>query len=166
MRAHTKTGLLVATLVLMVASSWSQSSPAQLSAATTASAAHVTQLLNGSGYQYTKKTETVWTTPFNGKSLKNFTVILAVQDDLLVTFVIVAKKANIQVTPEFMFTLLRANHSLDHVKVGLDDDGDLFVRNDSSVRILDAEEFKAEIKQVAAAADEVHEKTASFITAK
>jgi hypothetical protein len=50
--------------------------------------------------------------------------------------------------------------------VGLDSDGDIFVRCDASVRTLDAQSFKAMIDQVAAAANEVYEGVGPFLTSK
>lgn len=126
------------------------------SATTLSNASKIRQLLGSSGYEFTQKTDTVWVVPYHGKSLKNFTVILAVQDDLLVTFVNPATKAQMSLTPDFMQKLLSFNHTLDRVKIGLDADGDLFVRVDSTVRILDVEELKAVVEQVAAATDEIY----------
>jgi hypothetical protein len=128
----------------------------KISAATEASSARVTQLLQGSGYNFKSVTPTVWSIDFTGKSLTKFKVILATQDDLLVVFVTVAQKKNIPLSTDFMLKLLKFDHSLDRVKVGLDDDDDLFVRVDLSVRVLDAQEFKLNIEQLAAAANDVY----------
>ena len=124
-----------------------------------ASAARVGHLLEESGYTFKKspKSDKVWTIDFNGKSLKSFKVILATQDDLLVTFVVVASKKDMQMSSEFMIKLLKFNHTLDRVKIGIDDDGDLFVRSDVTIRVLDKKEFKENIEQVAAAANEVYD---------
>jgi hypothetical protein len=56
-----------------------------------------------------------------------------------------------------MQTLLRANSSFDRVKIGFDDDGDLVVRTDLSLRILDLQELKDNAEQVAAASNELYE---------
>jgi hypothetical protein len=121
-------------------------------------AAKVARLLERSGYKYEKPKAdaNVWKIKFTGKSLPSFDVILASQDDLLVTFVIVAQKKNLQLTPALMQKLLGYNHNIDQVKVGIDDDGDLFVRSDQHIRVLDDREFKDIVEQVAAAADEVY----------
>ncbi len=50
---------------------------------------------------------------------------------------------------------MKFNHHVDRVKIGLDDDGDTFVRVDLSLRLLDAQEFKLNVEQVAAGADEL-----------
>jgi hypothetical protein len=55
-----------------------------------------------------------------------------------------------------MATLLRLNAEIDYVKVGMDDDGDAFVRIDLNARGLDQQEMKDNIEQLAAAADVVY----------
>jgi hypothetical protein len=123
-----------------------------------ASAARVGHLLEVSGYNFKQspKSDKVWVVDFKGKSLASFKVVLATQDDLLVTFVTVTEKKRLPTSSEFLAKLLKFNHSLDRVKIGIDDDGDLFVRTDVTIRVLDNQEFKLNIEQVAAAADEVY----------
>src|SRR5262249_32947938 len=81
----------------------------------------------------------------------------------LVTFVIVAKKAAIQKTPQMMDALLTANHDYDYTKIGLDKDGDMFVRIDMPLRSVDSKELKSIIDQVANASDEVYAKVARWV---
>ena len=140
------------------------SSSTAVAQTTEASSAKVAQLLHGFGTPFTQKTPAVWYMDYNGKHLKDFRVILAVEGDLLVSFVTVAPKARIQTTPDFMHKVMRLNSRLDRVKIGLDSDEDLFVRIDSSVRIMDADEFKQVIDQLAAATDDVYDDLSAFIT--
>jgi hypothetical protein len=134
-------------------------------AAVNPNATKVLQVLQASGYQFTQLRPDVWTIDRTGNSMKNIKVILSVGGDLLVIFVTVAPKARLKMTPEFMLAALRLNHSLDRVKIGIDDDGDFFVRTDSSIRVVDVAELKAQVEQVAAAANEVYEKTSSYMVA-
>jgi hypothetical protein len=67
-------------------------------------------------------------------------------------------------TPELIRALLKFNSGLDYVKVALDSDGDISVRCDSSVRVLDLQRFNEVIDQVAASANEVYEGIQSFLT--
>jgi len=125
--------------------------------------AKVGQLLKASSYDFSQKTDSVWSADFKGKSLTSFRLVVAVQDDVMVTFVTVAEKPRIPLSVDFMHKLLRFNSSLDRVKIGLDDDGDLFVRCDASVRILDGKELAAIVDQVSAAADEVYKGVANSL---
>ncbi len=132
--------------------------------------AKVTHLLEGCGHQYktyNTKDGPVWSIEeLHGASLKNVRILLATNGGVMVMGVVVAEKAHMKVTAEFMHKLLRLTHDLDRVKIGFDNDEDLFVRIESPVRLLDAQDFKAQIDQVVAAADEVYKQTSSFITAQ
>lgn len=137
--------------------------PLSVAAQEKSASVKVAQLLEESGYAYTKASPTVWTVPYQGKVLSDFKVIASTQQDILVLFVIVAEKKDIRLTPELMQKLLKMNSDLDRVKIGIDGDGDGFVRIDLSLRVLDAEEFKMNIEQVAAAADEVYAAMKPFL---
>ena len=119
-------------------------------------AAKVFRLLDASGYEYTKKSDTVWYIVKHGTNLGDFKVIGANEGDLLVVFVTVAKKDHIEMDMDLATKMLSLNNDLDQVKIGIDNDGDAFVRTDISVRILDKDAFKAVIEQVAAAAEETY----------
>jgi hypothetical protein len=130
-----------------------------------ASAGKVVQLLEEAGYSYAKAADSVWTVDFHGKALPEFKLIATTNQDLVILFVIVAEKKDIKLTPEAMLKLLRLNDNLDRVKIGIDKEGDLFVRVDLSARALDGKEFKQNLDQVAAAADEVFAAIKPFIIA-
>jgi Putative bacterial sensory transduction regulator len=120
-------------------------------------------MLKQTGYTYTTHNDTTWSIDLSRKNLGKVKVILSTGSDILVTFVIVAKKAAIQKTPQMMEALLTANHDYDYTKIGLDKDGDMFVRIDMPLRSIDATELKSTIDQVANASDEVYAKVARWI---
>jgi len=148
---------------MMLAAALAAGAGSAQNAAPSAGAAKVAQLTKASGYDFSQKTPSVWAADFEGKNLKNFRLIVAIQDDVLVTFVTVADKARMPVNIAFMRKLLRYNSTLDRVKIGYDDDGDLFVRCDASVRVLDAKEFHSIVDQVSAASDEVYKGIEEFL---
>jgi hypothetical protein len=125
----------------------------QPSAATRASAAKVLQLLKESGYTYKVISESVWTMELTRPSLGKFTVLMGVQDDQLVAGVVIAEKAKIPITVDLMHKMLTLGNDLDYVKIGLDNDGDAYVRVEVRTRLLDLVEFKSDIDQIADAAD-------------
>jgi len=151
MRSNILRGLLV-TLCVGVASqlAWAQSMG-------------MDAMLKQTGYAYNTHNPTTWLIDLTRKNLGKVRVILSTGSDILVTFVIVAKKAQIQKTPQLMDRLLTANHDYDYTKVGLDKDGDLFVRIDMPLRTVDATELKSIVDQVANASDEVYVKAATWI---
>jgi Putative bacterial sensory transduction regulator len=120
-------------------------------------------MLKQTGYPYTTHNPTTWSIDLTRKNLGKVKVILSTGSDILVTFVIVAKKAKIQKTPQLMDTLLTANHDYDYTKIGLDKDGDMFVRVDMPLRTVDAAELKSIVDQVANASDEIYAKVATWI---
>jgi hypothetical protein len=120
-------------------------------------------MLKETGYGYTTHNATTWSIDLTRKNLGKVKVILSTGSDILVTFVIVAKKAAIQKTPQMMEALLTANHDYDYTKIGLDKDGDMFVRVDTPLRTVDATELKSIVDQVANASDEVYAKVARWI---
>jgi hypothetical protein len=129
-----------------------------------ANAAKVQQLLQASGYQSKQYPPVAWTIDRTGSSLKSFRVILGVTGDMLIIGVSVAQKAKLRMTPEFVQLLLSFNNTLDRVKVGIDNDGDLFVRTETTIRIMDVQELKVQVEQVALSADKVYEKSSAFIS--
>jgi hypothetical protein len=126
-------------------------------------ATKVAQLLDQSGYTYTKHSDTAWSINRQGNYLSQFKVIIAVGSDIMVAFVIVAKKAQMNRSEDLLRTLVRQDHEYDYVKVGLDRDDDLFVRIDSNARLLDLQEFKATIEQVANTSDEIYKQVRPFL---
>jgi Putative bacterial sensory transduction regulator len=128
--------------------------------------ARIAQLLEESKYSYTKAADNVWAIAFEGKALTKFNVFATTttQQDILVVFVVVAEKKRLKVSPELTQKLLKLNEEMLRVKVGIDGEGDMFVRVDLSIRVLDSQELKTNVEQVAAAADEVFAATKSFIT--
>ncbi len=124
------------------------------------------RVLSKTGFSYTKHGASTWTTEFDKKNLGKFRVIVSVRDydAPLVTFVVVAKKANVDKTAELMDKLALANYEYDYVKIGMDNDGDMFVRIDNNLRKVDAEQMKATINQVANVSDELFGKISGSIT--
>jgi hypothetical protein len=121
------------------------------------SAAKVVNLMRADSYNYlSTKSPTVWMIPFNGDHLKNIKVVVTVKDSTMVVFVTVVENQHLPVTTDFMRTLLVQNHELDRVKVGYDREGDLSVRVDGSVRIMDAAELREIVNQVRNASDEIY----------
>jgi len=154
-------------IVAMLAFGTIQSASAQeASADTKASAGKTLKLLSASGYQFKQFNPVVWGIEFTGKNMGGFRVIVTAQEKLVVIFATIAKKDQIPLTPPALQALLHCNHSFDRVKVGLDDDGDAFVRLDVSARVLDDEEFKTNVEQLAAAVDEAYQQIKPFLKAE
>jgi len=125
--------------------------------------ANLAQLLERSGYSYKKLTENVWLVNFRGKSLEDIKVLVTSAEGLIVVGAVVAPKSSMKVTGEMMFKLLRLVHDVDRVKIGFDDDEDLFLRAEVNFKCIDVEEFKSTLTQVSAGADKVHAAIRSYL---
>ncbi len=148
--------LLHRTILSVAAVALSLCLPSPACADDTADAARIDKLIKQAGLTFEKKNESVWVIKQHGDNLGDFKEILAIGDGLLVIFVTIARDADIPRTEDLEYKMLQLNHQLDRIKVEIDDDGDAAVRADVTVRTLDTAEFKEEVHQVAASADEVY----------
>src|SRR5437763_78679 len=93
----------------------------------------VVALLEKSGHNYTKVKDGVWEINFTGDNLKEFSVRLALGDNMLVSMAKIADRKELKADPAFLTKLLELNHSLDSVKIAMSDDM-LYVRMDTHLR--------------------------------
>lgn len=77
--------------------------------------------------------------------------------DVVVVGIVIRTKANLKLSPDLAVKLLRLNHELDWVKVGIDHDGDLFVRQELHEESLTKDEFNASVMTVSTAGHKVYE---------
>ncbi|MDX2039872.1 MAG: YbjN domain-containing protein [Acidobacteriota bacterium] len=130
-----------------------------------ASASKIVQMLEDSGHTYGKSADNVWVVRFRGETLDDIRVITSGHESMLFMLVVVAEKKDFKVTPELMMKLLRLNDDYDRLKVAIDDDGDMLVRIDLSLRVTDSQEFKLNVEQISAAADEIATAIKPFMVA-
>lgn len=117
---------------------------------------NLAQILERSGYPYRKAGDNVWVVSFKGKSKPDIQVFVTSAENLIVMGTVVAAKASMKVTPELMFKLLRIVHDIDRVKIGFDDDEDLFLRAEVTNKCFDVESFKSSMDQISAGTDKVY----------
>lgn len=120
-----------------------------------ASATKIVQMLEDSGHVYGKAADNVWSVKFRGNNIDDIAVITIGHEGLLILVAVVAEKKDFKASPEMLMKLARLNDDYDRIKVGIDKDGDLFVRVDLTLRVTDSQEFKMNVEQVSAAADEI-----------
>jgi len=118
-------------------------------------------LMNGSGYKINKVNDAAYAIDFTGKQLAKFKLIVNVvakgADGMIVIFTNPVEKARIPNNTNIMSVLLKANGDFDYVKIGIDSEGDAFVRADIPAT-ADGVYFKTVVEQVAAATDELYGK--------
>lgn len=116
----------------------------------------VESLLRDSKYNYKRlsnATVAVWILARRGEQAGNFEMRVTTEKGIVVAFVTVAYKNNMRMTAELIEKLLQINHDLDYAKVGIDEDGDVFGRIDTHLRIMDVEEMNDVIAQVSNTTD-------------
>lgn len=131
----------------------------------TKSAPEIVALLEKSGYTYTKVSDGVWEIPGTGKNLKEFAIRLALADDILLVMVRLADRKDLKLQPALLTKLLELNHKFDSIKLALSEDM-AYLRMDTHLRLLDGEELKYLVTQIANAADETYPLIKQFIVAK
>jgi Putative bacterial sensory transduction regulator len=116
------------------------------------------QFLEQFGGTYTKVSDAVWVVPFKGKAIDGLEVLVVVspESNVMVIGATVVKKKNLKLSQPLLYRLLKYNHVADYVKVGFDNDDDLFVRADLNVKTLEFQSFKEVLEQVGAVADELY----------
>lgn len=125
-------------------------------------------LIKDSGYKSAAKVKdkgAVWTLDFSGKQLSRFKVVVTASEKEgagIITAVAnpVAKDQLPRNRANLTAAVLKANNDFDYVKVGFDNEGDVFVRADIPPGV-DLASFKAIVEQVAAAADDFYGKVKS-----
>ncbi|MDR3792222.1 MAG: YbjN domain-containing protein [Terracidiphilus sp.] len=109
----------------------------------------------------TTESPTTFVILFAGDNIKDGKLILTVSDDEdseLVMFVTIASKNQIPKSSALQFKLLKANYEYDYVKIGFDNDDDLSMRIDTSLRLADARFLGNMVTQLEKASDELYGK--------
>ena len=122
----------------------------------------IVALLEKSGYSYTKVSDGVWEVPGTGKNLKEFGIRLALADDILLVMVKLIDRKDLKPQPAFLTKLLELNHKFDSIKIALSEDM-LYLRMDTHLRLLDNQELKYLVEQIANAADETYPQIKQFV---
>ena len=149
-----KTPRIALVLGLIIAVSGAATTPAQVKTDPQV-VAKLAQTLDKSGFPYRKATENVWVINFKDRSSADINVLVTSAENLIVIGAVVAEKRAMKVSPEMMFKLLRLVHDIDRVKIGFDDDEDLFLRAELNSKCLDVPEFKSAVEQVSGGVDRV-----------
>jgi len=130
-----------------------QAPPPAAPQAVAGDAARLAGLLEASGFKYQKAGDGVWLLDFAASNGKAIRVLVATSGGLVVFGTTVKAATKDAVTRDDLRAINRLNAEVDRVKVGLDDDNDLFLRVDLTLRTLDADDLKVNASQVAATAE-------------
>jgi hypothetical protein len=86
-------------------------------------------------------------------------VLIAEDDksDMLMIGTVVQPKADIDLSQASLLKLVQLNNDLDYAKLGIDNDGDLFVRAEMPLKPVDETGFKLALERVITAANKVYD---------
>lgn len=110
--------------------------------------------INKSSHKFnTLKACEVWATTDGvaiprGEGAVGTLMVAAQEGETIVVAIVIQSKAKFKLSVPLLLKLLRMNHELSYVKVGIDDDGDLFARTELRAKTLTAEEFGVSLKTV------------------
>lgn len=155
LQQRVRTGLMALALILPVTTL----APQHVQAAPAAAAAHsLESCLKECGFTFEQIDKRVWTTQIQAAEGTTQRVIIASSDDTLVVFSVPFKKEALASKPELVKHVNGFNEEYDLVKVFVDKDGDLSVRADLHLRILDGQELHDIVSQVVNVTEQIQKK--------
>ncbi|HSE37003.1 MAG TPA: hypothetical protein VLG74_06855 [Blastocatellia bacterium] len=150
---------LIAIVLILSPSSLAGSAGGQAKSSGTA---EIVALLEKSGYSYRKVGDGLWEIPGTGKNLREFGIRLALADDILLVMVKLAGRKELRLEPALVTKLLELNHKFDAIKLALSEDM-IYLRMDIHLRLLDDQELKYLVEQIANATDETYPQIKPFV---
>jgi hypothetical protein len=102
----------------------------------------VEQMFKNAGLTYTRKAD-IFVSDQNSRRF-----IFALNKNVLVGFSVMATKGSFQSSAAALQSFLQASYKFDYVKMVIDEDGDLSVRFDYSIRVRDQKEFENIVHQL------------------
>lgn len=116
-----------------------------------------------SGQKYSYAGRAVWIVPRSGTNLGYFQVVLSLSGGTLITQVTVIKGKAFSRANEAAIPLLQLADRLEYVRVSLDKNNSVFVRNEARVKSLDLDQLVMNIDRVATGADQVSGEVKRFL---
>jgi hypothetical protein len=83
-------------------------------------------------------------------------LLIGQEGDVVMIGTVVQPKAKLDLSADVLLKLMQLNNELEFVKVGIDHDGDLFVRAELRVGSMTAEDFSASVKKVVEASTQIY----------
>lgn len=154
--------ILVIIFVLSMQSLQMSAAPA-VQGQTAQTSATVAAWLKQAGYNYKKAADNVWLIKQKGSNMPEFNVLVATNENIVIVAVVMANKKNMKLSEDALHKILKQNHEIDFVKIGFDNDEDLFIRTERKIKYLDLEEFKACVGEISEGADRLYSTIKPFL---
>lgn len=116
--------------------------------------AKVEKFIEDSKIPHIKVEKDIWTLVYEGKNKKELDIVIALGDGLIVYQGVVCKTSELDLNKDLYKKLVELSNTFDKGKFVFTDDGYLIFRIDSTVRIMDLQEFTENADQAASAINE------------
>jgi hypothetical protein len=123
----------------------------------------VVQLLEESGYRYTKETPWLWALLFTGTRMPRVSVWVMTNDEEVIIESVIANRAQVVREPEAMRQLLVMNGTRNGMTFLVDKEGNYLARSRWILEQLDGPLFQASIQAIIAATDEAYANIRDYI---
>ena len=84
-------------------------------------------------------------------------LLIGNEDDIVVVGTVLQSKAELNLSSDLLLKLMQLNNELDYLKVGIDRDGDLFIRAEMHMSSLTAETFNDTVKNVVRSSKKIYD---------
>jgi hypothetical protein len=124
----------------------------------------VVQLLEASGYRYTKETPWLWSVPFEGRKMAHVSVWVMTNDKELILESVIARRDHIARPPDAMRQLLLMNGAYSALTFFLDEEGNYVARSRIILQELDGPTFLSSLQTIVAATDDAYSAMKGFLS--
>jgi hypothetical protein len=122
------------------------------------------QLLEESGYRYTKETPWLWSVPFEGRKMAHVAVWVMMNNEELIVEGVIARRDQVARPPDAMRHLLLMNGAYSALTFLLDEEGNYVARSRMALEELDGPTFLSSLQAIVAATDDAYGAMKGFLS--
>lgn len=115
--------------------------------------AKMAQRIQESGLAWERRGEDLWRVDMESDTRRFVRVVTSCGTNVVIVFAVLANAKDLKRSDALYLYLLRMASRYDHVKIGIDPDGDYLARIDLRARTFDGKDLEAAAKQVRAVVD-------------
>lgn len=117
--------------------------------------ARMTGAIKDSGLAWEQRNPELWRVDLESQTRRFVRVVASCGRGVVIVFAVVADAKDLKASEALYLYLLRMASRFDHVKIGVDPDGDYLVRIDLRPRTFDGKDLEAAARQVRAVVDDL-----------
>ena len=117
--------------------------------------ARMSAAIKDSGLAWEQRNAELWRVDLESRTRRFVRVVTSCGRSVIIVFAVLADAKDLKPSEELYLYLLKMASKYDHVKIGIDPDGDYLVRIDLRARSFDARDLEAAARQVRAVVDDL-----------